>query len=201
MSTKKFLSTLQPHAGYGMFVEYDIDGTLWNGYDLESHDYMSHHPKKGVILNIRGGDDDKFHWEYSLLIAEGVYVRHVGVAETVPEASEAALAYQPTVHVFDWIGETTWYETDHNTMTAAIDGEEAKIRKTGFAKDESKYQYAWSREWSPASAVLDAAGGIDHSLSGHAPTLEQALIAVMEAPERLKLACVTSGCKLTQASD
>ena len=74
----------------GLFTDYDIEGVLWTGREMETHDTLSCHPEENVILDVRVLDEGKFQWEYSLKIADGVYVRHCVHADNLIDACRAA---------------------------------------------------------------------------------------------------------------
>lgn len=190
MSYRKFIYNLVPHTVIGPCVDYLIEGTVWTGREMDTHDGLSCHPEENVILDVRCMDDMTFQWEYSLKIADGVYVRHCGSAGNLLDACRAALAYRPVEYRYDWLEESTWYETEPGHLTAVIGGEEAKICHIDAARSlDKKSYYSWSRKWVPAAPVLAAISKYNHELSGSADTLDLALIAVMEAPGRLTMAC------------
>ena len=190
MTYKKFISGLTPATRCGIFTDYDIEGVLWTGREMETHDTLSCHPEENVILDVRVLDEGKFQWEYSLKIADGVYVRHCVHADNLIDACRAALAYRTTEYLYDWLEETTWYETEPGFLTAVVAGDEARILRLDATRSfDGKTRYNWSRKWAPAAPVLSAINQFSHELSGSADTLELALVAVMEAPGRLTMAC------------
>lgn len=198
MNARKFLAGMEPDHRLGIFVEYEVAGVRWYGSEMDTHDSLCHHPAENVILHLFRKDDGGFSWDYSLKIDEGVYVHHSDVATTLDEAGLAALAYQPTEYVFDWLEETTWYETKPGHLTAVLAGDEASINKIDWAPYDKEPRYNWSRKWAPAAGVLAAINQYDHDLCGTADTLEHALLAVMEAPGRLTMACAALVATLRQ---
>ena len=190
MSYVKFLGDLRPHSDNGIWSDYAIADVIWNGHKNDTFDGLNHHPAENVILSVRRLADGLYQWEYSLKIAAGVYVRHFDRTVHLEDACRAALAYRPTEYRYDWLEEITWYETEPGRLTAVINGGEATIRRIdALPLIDSETRYNWSRQWAPAAPVLAAISQYDHELSGCADTLELALLAVMEAPGRLTMAC------------
>ncbi|MBI2307544.1 MAG: hypothetical protein HYU78_09590 [Rhodocyclales bacterium] len=193
MSTddRKFLHTLALVDGSSICPRYLINGDEWYGSDNGGHhESMSLHPADGVILQItRAYEGSGFCWRWSLKLADGVYANHNGSADSVEAAAAAAIAYAPRVLTFNYINESTWYETSEGRFAAAIDGEGAEINKYSGTDG-----YRWQRTWSPAKEISQAMTGYSFhigQLAGDAPTPEAAMIACIEAPHRLKAACAT----------
>lgn len=188
MSTnnRRFLHTLTPAFNrISASPTYQIAGADWVGHEvIDSHDWLSLYPSPGVILEIRRDyQGEGFLWEWSLRLAKGVYARHTAVENSIEAAAAAAIAYAPRVLTFDYLGESTWYETAAGNLFAVIDGESASITKRASG-------YCWARHWAPAKTLTEAMKGYcGGEIEGTAPTVEAAMIACIEAPARLKAAC------------
>lgn len=165
--------------------EYEIAGGTWYGRDYGEHDNLSAHPRDNVIVDVsRAYVGDGFTWQWSLKIAEGVYVRHSGKSSDLESACAAAWNFSPRVLQFDYLtGITTWYETEPGSMYTVIDGEEASIRQYG----EGNYRF--DRNWAKGEPVFECLSAFNQALSGDAPTQEAAMIACIDAPDRFKRAC------------
>lgn len=172
---------------------YMVGGDLWWGCSYSSHDSLSLHVGGGTIIVSVGfnAKEGKWRWEYSLKIAEGVYFRDYGAAETVADACAAARGYVPQVTVVEYLGEEhAWYcrrrDDGWEEWTAAIDGELAQARGPYQSCEKTDY-FLSSREWAPAAATLAL---LDvHELRCKCATLQEAFIAAVDLPERLKRAC------------
>lgn len=186
---RKFLHTLTLTSPDSILPRYLIAGDEWYGSNNGGHhDSLTLHPANGVILQIkRAHTGDGFMWEWSLKLADGVYVSHGAAADSVEAAAAAAIAYVPRELIFDYLTETTWYETADGRFTAMLDGEVAKV-----CKSVGSDGYHWERLWAPAKEINEAVRSFGYGeLSGTAPTPEAAMIACIEAPNRLKTACAT----------
>lgn len=187
MSTenRKFLQDMQvTRAAFGQ-AHYSIAGAEWEGRQYDKHDTLSLHPAPGVTLEIsRHYNRAGFSWEWSQKVADGCYARYRAHADSVEVAAAAAIAYAPRLMTFSYLAETTWYELAEGRFYTVLDGEDAEVFK---AIDGAGFY--WNRYCSQVKPILEAIGS--YQLSGTAKTPEAAMIACIEAPNRLKAACAT----------
>lgn len=189
---RRFLHTLTPVDNRTTpWSDYDIAGQRWTSFSYPSRDALLHHRGDDILEVASEPSGRGFAWTWCRKLAEDAYARTSGKSDTVEAACAAALAYAPIPCTFHYLGETAWLETAPGDWIAALDGDEAHIRFYG------EQGYGWTRNWPPAAAVLNLAGD-GSGLSGWAPTLEAAMQACIDAPERFKRACAAMVMQVTR---
>ncbi|CAG0926945.1 MAG: hypothetical protein F9K21_00455 [Rhodocyclaceae bacterium] len=130
------------------------------------------------LINCHQDDKGAFAWKFSLLVAEGQYVRAHGEAETLLQAAEAALAYTPDemecggVAWFREQGEAErWVGWVNGDCVLVCGGEKA---------------YCWSRGCAEAEDLLMLCNSFRNEFSGGAATREEAMQAAIDAPNKLR---------------
>ncbi|CCG42455.1 hypothetical protein [Magnetospirillum molischianum] len=128
-----------------------------------------------IILRRSDQDASRIAWDWCKMLGEDLYAYHYGSAATIEEAATAALAYAPKAIE---IAGTPWLQLSDTNWFGVIDGEKATIR---LKRDpDGRFRYVWERNIkaaAPMRAVLNAG-----HIGDHAPTLDQAVQAVLEAP-------------------
>lgn len=134
----------------------------------------------GRLRMVECYQDDKggFIWRFSLLVAEGQYVRAQGKAETLLLAAEAALTYAPPELEFGgmtWFrrqGEAEWWE-------GWVKGDRINIVAGGET-------YRWARKCAEAEDLLTICNSFGNELCGEVATCEEAMQAAIDAPNKLQ---------------
>lgn len=124
--------------------------------------------------------DDKgaFVWNFSLLVAEGQYVRAYGKAGTLLQAAEAALSYAPEELE---CGGAVWFreQSEAEQWKGWVNGDCVQIRVIEKA-------YRWERKCAEAEDLLKLCNSFGNELSGEAATREEAMQAAIDAPDKLR---------------
>lgn len=134
----------------------------------------------GRLRMIKCHQDDKgvFIWGFSLLVAEGQYVRAYGEAEALLQAAEAALAYVPEELEFG--GMAFFHEQGEREMWEGwVNGDRVQI----LADEET---YRWERKCAEAGDLLELCNSFWDVLAGKAATPEEAAQAAIDAPNKLR---------------
>lgn len=134
----------------------------------------------GRLRMIKCHQDDKgvFIWGFSLLVAEGQYVRADGEAGTLLQAAEAALAYVPEELEFG--GMAFFREQGEREMWEGwVNGDRVQILA-------DKETYRWERKCAEAVDLLELCNSFGNELSGKAATREEAAQAAIDAPNKLR---------------
>jgi hypothetical protein len=195
---------LIPSTISGNTFEYELMGRTWYRWDW-SQDLTSR--TDDITLTIRLAHGGGFLWTWTKHLSEMASARACGKAETVLAAAEAAVSYQPETVCYEYLGDvTTWYRNERR-WTAAIGGDEAEVfehdptpsdpvlAKAGLLVEEGRF--CWSRRYEAGKVVLDL---FRQPISGRALTLEEAFMACVDAPERLRRACGALVATLRRAS-
>lgn len=195
---KRFLHTLTAAEGH---LKYLVAGTVWSGMQLTEKDSLNFYlqGEDGAFQGclsveaIQLGSCTAFSWEYFKKISEQLSVRNRGLADTVEEACAAVLSFAPETVVLEYLGRTfVCYGGDlgaggkRRQWEAEIDGGLCTFAGPIIFSDKPEY-YTWERTWGPASAALSFTGR--GRLCGERPTLRDAIIAAVDAPELFKRAC------------
>jgi len=131
----------------------------------------------------------QFDWRSSFRIGPGIFVDRFGKAATVEEACRLAVeCAPPEFTTFHYLGQKTdWYWTqnprDYQCWTAAIEGERSHIIELPSKK------FLWRRDWKAGTIVLALTSIDGGHLEGEAPTVVDAMRAIIDAPELFKRAC------------
>lgn len=150
----------------------------WNySGEAEIHAHIEEAGGRTRLLNCSQGKEGKYCWEFSLLVAEGQYVRARGETETPLQAVQAALAYMPEELDF---GGAVWFreQREAEQWEGWLNGDCVQIR------DDTK-AYRWERECAEAKDLLKLCNRFGNELSGEAATREEAMQAAIDAPNKL----------------
>lgn len=175
---------------------YVFAGHVWRGaHVLAGWEVLTLDIDEATYIEIgscRGSDS--FMWVYVKRLAEDVLFRQQAVVETLEKAAEEALGYEPKMLTLEYLGRSfVCYGVDTPTGATcwefAVDGEYATVTgpHAAITKEDSPY-WRWARRWLPAEPLLEEFCG-DHSLRGKRPSLREAMIAAIDAPELFKRAC------------
>lgn len=180
----RFLHLLEHDARH----DYPLAGRTWSGMSYGTSDQLSlhipDHPLGYVMLRIRAATEaGRFHTEWTVKLAEGVYAHHHSYADSAEAAARALLAYAPEV-VQDEISGHTWLRLSANKWITHFDGQRAEIRK-----DACGLGYLWERDFPPAKKLLAMTALTSYALHGTADTPELAMLAAEHAPADLRRAC------------
>lgn len=186
MSTdRKFLHELEPVARYGDYRDYLIAGRTWSGNVESDRHRLSLHDKAYdlgyLMLEVGAIEEQGYVWTWCCMLAEGVYARLGGQAESVEAACAAALAYRPEIITYPVISPQRWLQITENYWITAIDGEEATVHMV----DDGRYR--WSRAWAPAADLIREYS-YDSNLHGAAITRALAMVDAEHAPSTFRAA-------------
>jgi hypothetical protein len=162
---------------------YQIGNHLWTGLGSELMDSLHRQcPNSQAWMSVRPAfRASGYQWEWRFEISPQVILTKTGHAPDITAACEAAAACTAVFVLHTYLGETiAWFSENDNKWVAAIDGDKASL----WVREEG--EIAWSRDWAKGAAALALAGG---ELRGKAATLEAAMCAAVDAPERFKRAC------------
>jgi hypothetical protein len=152
--------------------------------------------QRGDISFAVGPDQHLTCWdfEWSRRLAKNVYATHRGRAPCRAAAEIMALSYQPKLMVseydgrrIEWVGVAPSATSGRLIWIAAIDGDHAEVFGAANTIDGAA-PWRWRREYSLGAQVLTLTGG---DMSGGADCQLSAMIAAIDAPRRLRLACAT----------
>lgn len=180
----RFLHVLEHDARH----DYPLAGRTWSGMSYGTSDQLSlhiaDHPLGYVMLTIRAAAEaGRFHAEWCVKLAEGVYAHHYSQADSAEEAAIALLAYAPEV-ITDEISGHQWLRLSADKWFTNFDGQRAEIRK-----DACGLGYRWERDYPPAEKLLAMTALHSHALQGVADTPELAMLAAEHAPADLRRTC------------
>jgi hypothetical protein len=149
----------------------------------------------GPVMQVRQLTDGRYTWRVSLLISPNVWVDAGGVNATAPEACRAAIACDGPPRVIHRYlnADTVWYTPAPDHWIASINDDEARVAKHGE-------QFVWTRYWAGGAVALSLTSNTGGHLQGDAKSLEEAMCAAIDAPERFKRACATLIATLTAAN-
>lgn len=181
---RRFLHTLTPTETSRHGDTYHLAGAAWSGRTWSNEDSLSLHVGAAMLSVSRAYTGEGFAWGYDLRIADGVYARHGGKADSIEDACTAAIAYAPERVVLDYLGtETTWYATGDAYLTAAIDGDEARV----YRAHDGTWMY--SRKWARGDGALRLASAGGELCGRDLPSREDAMLGAIDAPGHFLRAC------------
>jgi hypothetical protein len=188
---KKFLHTLGKTEGSGNYL---VEDQIWKGTAFSEWDWLRM-DRAGRELKVQFAyRGELFEWEYCKDLAPGINFSHRGTAATIEEACRAALEFVPESMILDYLGQSfTCYgapRTDGaRRWVFSVDGEAAEVlgplERSG--KEAGEY-FLWERTWSPAALLLEKFCS-NSSMRGWCPSVREAMIAAIDAPELFKRAC------------
>ena len=192
MSAKtRFLHLLTPAEGRNNYL---VAGVVWSGPVLPQFgDTLSMHTEDGHLSiegNAPGGP--RFSWTSYKKITETFCFSQRGFSDSVEAACVAALAFVPKTMTLEYLGRffnCYGRETLNDGPTvweSEIDGGRCQFSGPYQYGSDPEY-YRWEREWKVGEVVLTCSDS--RALRGSQPTLRDAVIAAVDAPDLFKRAC------------
>lgn len=188
---RKFLHTLDPEKdSKGPCQTYEIAGVVWTGFACSTWDWLNYRINDNTKLEIElEPQKNMFLWRYRMELSESVYFESRGHAPSIELACQEAFAYVPETVTLDYLGRSfIWYvqkRDDSINWISCIDGDKAAVE--GHYGDD--HYFTWERHWEPAKSVLELSSRYFHELEGKKPTLQEAFIAAIDAPNVFTRAC------------
>lgn len=187
--TRRFLHRLESAEGVDNYL---VGGRIWKGWSICDWDALDI-DRDAARCSVRTTNDGAaFTWEYWTDLSTGCRFSHFGSAPTVEDACRAALDFTPESICLEYLGCSflCYGRPGHNGVTAwifAVDGEKGEV--VGPFDYSNGDRFSWRREWRPAKELLDGFCDTSGGLRGTAPSMMEALIAAVDAPELFKRAC------------
>lgn len=156
-----------------------VEWWYWNySGEAEIHTHIEEADGRTRLLNCSQGKEGKYCWEFSLLVAEGQYVRAQGETETLLQAVQAALAYMPEELE---CGGAVWFreQGEREQWKGWVNGDCVLILAVEKA-------YRWVRKCAEAEDLLKLCNSFWNELFGEAATSEEAMLAAIDAPNKLR---------------
>lgn len=156
-----------------------VEWWYWNySGEAEIHTHIEDAGGRTRMLDCSQKKEGKYCWEFSLLVAEGQYVRARGETETLLQAAEAALSYAPEELE---CGGAVWFreQSEAEQWKGWVNGDCVQIRVIEKA-------YRWERKCAEAEDLLKLCNSFGNELSGEAATREEAMQAAIDAPDKLR---------------
>lgn len=156
-----------------------VEWWYWNySGEADIHTHIEEAGGRTRMLTCSQGKEGKYCWKFSLLVAEGQYVRARGETETLLQAVQAALAYVPEELEFG--GMACFREQgEREQWKGWVNGDCVQILAVEKA-------YRWERECAEAKDLLKLCNRFGNELSGEAATREEAMQAAIDAPNKLR---------------
>ncbi|MBJ6725449.1 hypothetical protein [Geomesophilobacter sediminis] len=192
---RKFLHSLEKGEEWNTYL---VCGREWEGFGYSEWDNLYSDGESG---RIRVGLDrtGRFYWELTVELVDDperpVYCTYLGHAASVEEACEAAVAYAPETVTLEYFGTSfTCYgnprKDNSKLWTFVVDGEKAEVLGPFKSINGEGENFTWYHKWKPAELLLEGFCDPFGELKGKAPTMREAMIAAVDAPDRFKRACV-----------
>lgn len=181
---------------------YTLAGLDWSCTTYNQVHTLTHHRHEGpaagdwMDVHLR---DTGITWTWHRQIDKQVFVDHHGSADTLEEAAAQAAVFTPSILRQNYLGnQVDWYTlSDGKRWKASLAGHAAEIQVSPWMGNPAQ-AFHWRRECPPVEAVLAMAGS--RELIGYAPTLLEAMIAALDAPDRFLVACGALVATLTTAA-
>jgi len=191
MSEKTRFLHLFPHAeGYNNYL---VAGVVWAGPCMPQwEDTLTfRNPDGHITVESSSYGESPFVWTYYKNVTEQFLFSHRGFADSVEEACAAALAYVPEVLTLEYLGFTFSLYGSRKpngsiNWEAYIDGDRCTFNGPFQHGTEPEY-YGWDRCWSPGTEIFSFTRS--SSFQGSNPTLRDAVIAAIDAPDLFSRAC------------
>ncbi|MDA8231313.1 MAG: hypothetical protein M0006_08240 [Magnetospirillum sp.] len=177
------LSALIPcRHGYRGAPIYLISGREWELQSARRLQWAEHRDDGRITwleMHPSHTDAGRIHWGWTRLLAEGVYARCHGEADSLDAAAAAVIAYEPVPVV---IAGVDWLQLDQSHWITVLDGGEATICRHLGGQDAPD-NFVWESAIKGGDTLMAVFGG--RPLTGRCATLEEAAAAVTSAPATL----------------